>query len=130
MPADTGADVIFCKEDVPDRPRTYACEAFRAGEDLANEIRNWLGLVQPTVTVIITEAKRGDAALAFEWAELEWGKRQLAHGSDQRALLHRRNEIGLIAEPLRPRVLLFEKGELPRHRMLRLLRRQRCGLNA
>src|SRR5262249_7090373 len=62
--------------------------------------RNICGRLEPAARVVVSPAERCDAALALVRAELERHQGERANVLDEVLFLLRRDEIGLIAQPL------------------------------
>src|SRR3954451_10333110 len=70
VPADPHADVVFGTKNLRDVCRRSA-ERFDHYDERTKPVRYWLGVLQPSQRIIVTEPERGHAALAFIGAKLE-----------------------------------------------------------
>ena len=82
MPADSGV-IVFGKQHVLNLVRLQIRELRGSLPERQDEIRKWLGLLQPLIVVIVAPTETFYAPFAEEAVELEFLERQRANVVNQ-----------------------------------------------
>jgi len=108
MPADADADVILGAQHLPHAAvRKFAKSLHGAGGSL-EPFRDRLARLKFLQRVVVAEAERFHAPVAFERTELERLQGQRRNARDQFLLIRCRDELRLIAQPCRAYGLVIE----------------------
>ena len=100
VPSDPGACLIFGDEQLFDAGAWQSRERLDSGDERRDPGWEVASFFEGMACVVVSPAKRGDAALALECAELEGRQRQTDDKRDQLLFFLPGNEIGLIAQAL------------------------------